>query len=121
MSRVLPLVLALGCHEYTVELSQVGVTPLPVALGATVELPVGLVVTVLPSGHRNGEPLDADVSISLASSDASVLSVAPVAEAVGQWGLVGASVGQVWLEPEVDGHNAVPIEVIVTAQPKVER
>ncbi len=102
-----------GCADWGVELSLVGSTPLPVSVADGVVVPVGVVATVLATGTRGGEPVDAIVT--LEPTDETVLDVAPVADDAGSWALVGVSPGAAGITAWV-GDHPIDLEALVTEQ-----
>lgn len=103
-----------GCAEYEVELLPLAATPAPVEIASgEVRLPAGILATVTANGLRNGEVV-ADADIALVSGDDGVLIVEVVADADATFALGGYAPGATEILPEVDGHDAAPITVIVT-------
>ncbi|MEQ1502876.1 MAG: hypothetical protein ABMB14_11630 [Myxococcota bacterium] len=113
-----------GCAAYSVgfELSST-ITPLEVVVSPDVSLPVGIVATALAIATKNGEPVDADVTITLTPADIGVIELSPVAvtsenDPPNLWALAGVGAGVTELWPSVDGHDAPPIPVEVTVPPE---
>ncbi len=106
----------MGCHEFTVVLEQVGSTPLPVSVGDSVVVPVGIVVTVTSYAYRDGASLELDTPIELEAEDLRVFEIDPLKRDDYEWALVAADVGYSRILPWVDGREAAPIEVEIVPQ-----
>jgi hypothetical protein len=105
----------LGCQEYTVTLSQTGVTPVPVLIGDNVEMPAGILATAVALVERDGEEFDA--RIELESLDERIVMTEPVdSEIEDEWALLAVAPGMVDIVAIVDDRHEVPISVLVTEQ-----
>jgi hypothetical protein len=109
------LLFLMGCSEYTVTLSQTGMTPVPVLIGSNVEMPAGILATVVPIVEKDGEEIDARVE--LESVDVRVVAVEPVeSEVEDEWAILAVAPGLADITVIVDDRHEVPINVLVTEQ-----
>lgn len=117
MSTLAIALLALtGCHEFTVVLEQASAPPLEVYLGDPIEVPVGIVATVIPYAYRDGISMDWDTPIELVPEDRRVFDITPLRREDGEWALVASEIGQSRILPWVDGRQAQPLEVRIVPQ-----
>jgi hypothetical protein len=104
-----------GCSEYTVTLSQTGVTPVPVIIGSNVEMPAGILATAVPTVERNGEEIDTRVEFE--SLDVGVVAVEPVdSDVEDEWAILAVAPGVADITAIVKDHHEVVINVLVTDQ-----
>ena len=109
---------AAGCAEYSVSFEQRSERPVPVAVGSgDVEMPAGIVVTAQAHPFRDDGEMSHDTVLSFAVDDPDVLIVAPVVddpELADGWALIAVAPGSTTIRPTVAGHEAVPLEVVIT-------
>lgn len=107
--------LLVGCHEYSITLEQTGTSPLPVLVGDNVEMPAGLLVTVVPRALRDGEEYDATVD--LESEDERILTVTPIeSEVDNEWALLAVAPGLVDIVGIIDDTHTASVDALVTEQ-----
>ena len=108
---------AAGCAEYSVSFEQRSETPVPVASCGSVEMPAGIVVTAQAHPFRDDGEMSPTPCWRLRSTTRSVLIVAPVVddpELADGWALIAVAPGTTTIRPTVAGHEAVPLEVVIT-------
>lgn len=115
---MIPVLLSslLACHEYSVTLDQTGTTPVPVFIGSTVEIPSGILATVLPVAWKDDERLY-DAYIELETLDHEIVMVDPVSSDIeGEWAVLGVAPGTAEILATIDSEHEAAIQVVVTEQ-----
>lgn len=118
---MIPVLLSslLACHEYSVTLSQTGITPVPVFIGETVEIPSGILATAIPIAWKDDEPLDG-AYVELETLNHAIVMVDPVSSEIeDEWAILGVAPGVADLLATIDSEHEVTIQVVVTEQATV--
>lgn len=115
--RIVLVVFAASCAEYSVTFEQRSETPLPVVLSSEVEIPAGIVVTAQAHPFRDDGELPSDTEITFSIDDPEVFDLVPVVddpELGDAWALIAVASGTTTIWPTVGGHEATPIDVVIT-------
>ncbi|MBX2798164.1 MAG: hypothetical protein KTR31_10855 [Myxococcales bacterium] len=100
---ILACLCLVGCDRYDVRLERTSFAPVPASVsGPSLELPSGILTTVVAHVTKNGEP-DDEVFLSSWTDDYEVLDVVPVSSQVpNELALLAVSPGSTTLYVELD-------------------